>query len=90
MPEPGHDKYMDNAINVPEILTGCITVHGVLAGCYKSKAQMEKSMLLHASANNGRTSICGKVKEHALCDETYPLDRVTCQHCVRKLAKLAK
>jgi hypothetical protein len=61
-----------------------ITIHGVLAGAYKSAA---KSLLTHASVDGGVNAICKRVKEYSLCDlveEGSP----TCPVCVARLAKL--
>jgi hypothetical protein len=65
-----------------------ITAHSVLAGAYRGGRTNLKALLTHASADEGSTALCGKVKEDSLCDVVE--DVVTCPACLRKVAKLAK
>ena len=70
-----------------------ITVHGVLAGAYRGNGGRGMGprdgapTLSHASADGGRTALCGRVREDSLCDleeEGAP----TCSVCAKKLAKM--
>lgn len=61
-----------------------ITIHGVLAGAYRTG--LERTLLTHASADDGRTALCGKVKEYNLCDEALD-EAPTCTTCARKAAR---
>lgn len=66
------------------------TVHAVLAAAYKGKSASDRSTLQHASLDNGRTALCGRIRIDSLADE-YGTDidlGVTCQACQKKVAKL--
>jgi hypothetical protein len=65
-----------------------ITVHGVLAGAYKGGRMSLKATLTHASADQGSTALCGKVKADSLCDLEME-EPPTCPACARKMAKAA-
>lgn len=66
--------------------TTTVTVHGVLAGAYKGGRKALDKLLTHASADEGVTALCGRVAEHALCDQIEP-GEPTCKVCAGKLAK---
>lgn len=55
------------------------TIHGVLAGAYVG---ILGSTLTHASFDEGRTAVCGRVKPDALCDLEEPV--LTCPRCIAK------
>lgn len=63
-----------------------VTVHGVLAGAYRGNDA--RSMLWHASMDNGKTPVCKRVKADSLCDYygTPPeITEPTCPHCRKRL-----
>lgn len=64
-----------------------ITVHAVLAGAYKTGIDNAKRLLLHASIDGGRTTLCKKVKADRLCDIREE-GRPTCEICETRMAKL--
>jgi hypothetical protein len=69
-------------------MTTALTVHGVLAGCYRGKRANLKVLLTHYGVpGDTENALCGRVSDHGLCDlelEGPP----TCPVCVRKAAKL--
>lgn len=67
--------------------TNSITVHGVLAGAYKAGRLNLKALLTHASADEGMTSLCKRVKEYSLCDAVEP-GEPTCPTCLARYRKL--
>lgn len=62
------------------------TVHGVLAGAYAGRNPKLENLLTHASADEGRTALCGRVKEDNLADEESGAP--TCARCAKLAAKL--
>ncbi len=66
-----------------------ITVHGVLAGAYLNRGKSNpRTMLSHASINDGETSLCGKIKDYRLADiSDEPV--VTCDACLTRMWRLA-
>ena len=62
------------------------TVHGVLAGAYKGKDIGQRTLLLHASQDEGRTSVCRRVREYMLCDWKED-DDVTCPECLARIER---
>lgn len=66
--------------------TAPYSVHGVLAGAYRGKDLSERTMLRHASQDNGETAVCKRVKQCGLCDwkEAEP---VTCPECLARIER---
>lgn len=62
------------------------TAHSVLAGAYKGIRSNLDTLLIHASADQGHTAVCGKVADGNLCDvqESSP---VTCAACERMVER---
>jgi hypothetical protein len=60
------------------------TTHGVLAGAYLNRGKASlRTTLTHASADDGRTALCGGITEWSLCDEVLE-SPPTCKRCARK------
>lgn len=64
-----------------------ITVHLVLAGAYKGRSVSHRALLSHASIDGGRTALCRRVKEDALCD-LVEAGEPTCPTCKTRAARL--
>ena len=62
-----------------------ITIHAVLAGAYRGDL---RTTLTHASADDGRTALCKRIKEWSLCDAVEP-GPPTCPTCAKRAAKPA-
>lgn len=60
------------------------TVHYVLAGAYRGKDISTRTLLTHASQDEGATSVCKRAKN--LCDLAKPVP-VTCPLCLERIAK---
>jgi hypothetical protein len=64
-----------------------LTIHSVLASAYRGRSE-DRATVDHASLDDGRTSLCGRVKPDMLADVGG--DAVTCAGCLRKMAKLSR
>jgi len=60
-----------------------LTVHAVLAGCYKGGRKSLKAMLTHYAVPGTNDALCGKVRPGGLCD-LEESGSPTCPACVRK------
>lgn len=65
------------------------TIHGVLAGAYRGKDVADRTLLTHASLDNGETSLCARVRRHGLFDEALDPQETstTCSQCKRALSR---
>lgn len=64
-----------------------VTVHSLLASAYRGRSE-ERATLDHASLDDGRTALCGRVKPDTLADVGG--DAVTCPACLKRLGKLGR